>query len=122
MTAASPDISAIAMSYAMGYFSKIRTEFSISLGCYIFDIDIVHHGGWVGNDRTNIDVLEITKYFVGPDGNKIETPNDMSFPIARIEKGDYDNCADEYVKRVIGNDLDLYKEAIRRFQGLKAFL
>jgi len=119
------------MSYGMDMCSKIRTEASITIGDYIFDIDLVNHRGWSGPIKYDVNELEIIKRRVIKLTNDeyFEVPNiDInSYNINKIKEGYWDNYMEMYGSEThhaknICIDLHLYKEAIAKFEKLKVFI
>lgn len=119
------------MSGAMDMAHKIRTEASITIGDYIFDINLVNHHGWIGNNKYDVNELEIVKKQTAgfAKGELFILPNNNieSYNINKIKEGYWDKFIEmhgfaNYHSQIIGIHLDLYKEAIAKFEKLKAFI
>ena len=121
------------MSWGMDMSSLVRVEAHVPFGEWLFEFAIINHHGWCGNDRFDHDELEMQKFplwlfnpllkndFEGLKKNFMLN-HALWLNVARIEKGDYDNCAqDAYYEKEVG-DINLYKGAIKRFRRLAVFL
>jgi hypothetical protein len=105
--------------------SKIRTIVSICLDDFIFDINIINHSGWGVKEKYNTDELEIVKRL--KDSQHYPDISKESYNIKRIRNGYWDHIIEMYGEnnehsKVIGIHLALYKEAIARFDKIKAFM
>lgn len=103
---------------------KIRTEVSITIGNYVFDINLVNHHGWTGKGRYDTNELEIEKRQLVPDGKMFCVE---SYNINKIKEGYWDKVIEmhgllNYHSQIIGIHLDLYKDAIKKFEDLKVFI
>lgn len=110
----------------MDMASVIRTETSITIGKYTFDINLVNHHGWIGKEKYDTNELEIEKHLVNFHDEDIFFIVE-SYNINKIKEGYWDKYteiygSENYHSKIIGIDLLLYKEAIEKFEKLKAFI
>lgn len=118
------------MSYAMGYCTPIRVEASIPVGDFIFEIMLVHVGGWTGDIKHDYNELQIVKCLKFTEKQlQVLAENNINLNlikymqyhgqtylgVERIENSEYDRGANDI-------ELDQYKEAIKKFRSLAVFI
>lgn len=107
----------------MGFSSKVRTEDSFRVGAYVFDIDLIHYGGWVGKKTIDELGFEI-RISELPGGIIISNFKDWDMPyftLEQIENGTLDKLNENNYTKVylpyIQPCVAEYKKAVRLFRA-----